>query len=458
MNLESLRIERFVMSLEDSDTFIENEIGLLSDEDYYDGLRVKYPDIFVPKVILNLDIAEKLSTKVVPLCYSENGTIILGTLIDFIADEKLKIITYEAEYDLVQISLKDFINVSERYINKIRPVVNYSAKTLWAIIVSESKRLKSIEVTLESKKDYCQVHNNIMLNKVVSKIKVPKELEIDMYNLLTSSSRAYNPSKVREPIKTSIEIDYKTRARVSIYPSYFGFTITCRLINKEDIALRLEDLNYLDGVAENLRSYFKNRKPGLKLIVGPTLSGKNTLAMSLLDEYLTETNLKCIAIEKPTEGLNAKIIQVNTESEEEYTKSVQALIGHNPDVIFITEINDSTAKEAMKIANFGKPLWSTLHANDTVSALIRLRDLTGESIRDILQVVDTIVYQRLVFKDGKLYPVVQYVNFDNFSRNRINKLTDEELLPYVRLKSTKLNDYVNDLIDKGIIDKREDFI
>ena len=112
----------------------------------------------------------------------------------------------------------------------------------------------------------------------------------------------------------------------------------------------------------------------------------------------------------------------------------------------------------MKIANFGKPLWSTLHANDTVSALIRLRDLTGESIRNILQVVDTIVYQRLVFKDGKLYPVVQYVNFDNFSRNRINKLTDEELLPYVRLKSTKLNDYVNDLIDKGIIEKREDFI
>ncbi|WP_407425851.1 GspE/PulE family protein, partial [Treponema sp.] len=140
--------------------------------------------------------------------------------------------------------------------------------------------------------------------------------------------------------------------------------------------------------------------PGVSIIItGPTGSGKTTTLHALLGEMDAE-RLKIITIEDPVEKLLPHIdqIQVNEAIGLTFESVLSKLLRQDPDVIMVGEIRDSaTAPLAVRAALTGHLIFSTLHTNDSVSAISRLRNMGVEPYL-ISSVLRFSLAQRLVRK------------------------------------------------------------
>ena len=134
-----------------------------------------------------------------------------------------------------------------------------------------------------------------------------------------------------------------------------------------------------------LEKNFLSKETGLRLIVGATMSGKNTTALSLLKEVADKNKYKIISVEMPVEQELAGVEQINTEKIEEYEENIKSLIHQNPDFVYITEIRDVTGLSTIQITNTGKRVLSTLHANSVEDTISRLVDITKLSTDRIIQ-------------------------------------------------------------------------
>ena len=79
-----------------------------------------------------------------------------------------------------------------------------------------------------------------------------------------------------------------------------------------------------------------NRELGLRLVVGPTMSGKNTTALACLKELTEDDKYKVVSIEMPVEQELEGVEQINCEDEEEYDANINSLLRQNPDFVYIT--------------------------------------------------------------------------------------------------------------------------
>ena len=215
----------------------------------------------------------------------------------------------------------------------------------------------------------------IMSNLKIDEKRVPQDGRIDF-------SR-YNPS---------IKIDL----RVSTVPTIYGEDLVMRILDKTSVILNLDKLGFTE---ENLNLYREAiKKPyGMILHTGPTGSGKTTTLYSALKEIDTPDK-KIITVEDPVEyTLGGTIVQTSVNIDAGYTfaKALKAFLRHDPDVILVGEIRDfETAKIAVEASLTGHLVFSTLHTNDSVSTITRLREMGIESylIGDSLLLV---VAQRL---------------------------------------------------------------
>lgn len=149
---------------------------------------------------------------------------------------------------------------------------------------------------------------------------------------------------------------------------------------------------------------------GIVLIVGETGCGKSTTMYSLLND-LNKISRNIITIEDPIEykmdGINQ--IQVNSKVGLTFEKGLRAMLRQDPDVIMVGEIRDSeTAKIAIRASITGHLVLSTLHTNDTVSSITRLKDM-GVDLYLISASLVGVIAQRLVKK------VCPYCNGENNS-------------------------------------------
>lgn len=459
MNYQSLALDRFLIDVLDSDLFIRYDIGQITKEEYLDELKKRDPDIRDVGFIVKLDVETR--PRVVPLCYDASGIILVGTLREWYEEEELHTINYKFPCKLIKVPISTFTQASEKYRDKIKILSNYSAKVVFELVTQDAIDKGAIEITFESREKHMVALYNIKLQHVLSPIAIPHSVAKDLYIFLTATTGTYNAGDVRYPIRTGIDINNDWRGRIELNSSLYGYLVTIRLINKRAAHVPIENLSYLNKAKNDIKELFMNKKPGLKLIAGPTLSGKNTAMMAVLSEFVKGTGYKCVSVENPIEQVNKDIIQLDTETEEEYAKACESLIRHNPDIVYATEINGRTALEIMKITNTGKAVFSTLHANGTVEVITRLQDLTGMPLKRICYLVDTIVYQRLVKGPKGLIPLVAYMHLDRVAHRKISMLEDDDqVLAYLHLKSTKFNHYVLEAERAGLIteDQRKDLI
>ena len=454
MNLDILTRDRFPIVYSGCKDFVEYEIGLISVEEYYS----RFPNCYRPGKILNLNKSIEVSDRVVMLRFNAVGEHILGTLTEWYEEEKNKVMLLPYKADLKIITIKDYIEASSYTPTAKKIDMDYAPKIYLDVIMEEVLRVKSLDLTLVAEAKNYGVYNNVLLKQIRSNITIPHSIGNDIIDLITASSKTYVQGDNFKSIKTYYDINDYTRARIEISSNIYGYVLTGRIIDLTQSTKSIDKLNYMDKAKEDIKKYLKNKHPGLKIIAGPTLSGKNTSIMSILSEYLEETKLKCISVEEPVEQINKNIIQINTETSEQYEKAVSSLIRHNPDIVYLTEINDATAREILKVANTGKTVFATIHANSPVDVVTRLQDLTGLSVRRIVMLLDTVIFQRLIrSQDGEqLYPIANYFNLDTAAKNRIAKLKDDrEIINYLQLKTTSLLEYVNQLVEKDIITEEQ---
>ncbi len=184
--------------------------------------------------------------------------------------------------------------------------------------------------------------------------------------------------------------------RVSIIPSSFGERLVLRLLNKSGSLLRLTEI----GLSSERLALLENlvRSPnGIILVTGPTGSGKTTTLYAILSSINTP-DINIITIEDPIEyqikGISQ--MQVNPKINLTFARGLRSIVRQDPDVILIGEIRDrETAEIAVHSALTGHLVFSTLHTNDSASAITRLVDIGIEPFL-ISSSVIAVAAQRLV--------------------------------------------------------------
>lgn len=184
--------------------------------------------------------------------------------------------------------------------------------------------------------------------------------------------------------------------RVSTLPCRTGEKAVLRLLEQHDRPLTVETLGMLAGQQADFYRAISSPQ-GLILVTGPTGSGKTITLYSALGELNSpEINLCSVEdpIEIPLPGLNQT--QVNLKAGLNFQNVLRALLRQDPDVVMVGEIRDGeTAEIAIKAAQTGHLVLSTLHTNSTVETITRLEQM-GIARWMLASALEIIIAQRLV--------------------------------------------------------------
>ena len=184
--------------------------------------------------------------------------------------------------------------------------------------------------------------------------------------------------------------------RVSTLPTHFGEKTVIRLLKHDKTLLDLRNL----GIPESEMMKFTEliQKPqGMIFVTGPTGSGKSSTLFACLNQ-IKHKAINITTIENPIEykldGVNQ--VQINEKAGVTFAAALRSILRQDPDVILVGEIRDKeTAQIAVQASQTGHLVLSTLHTNDAISAITRLRDLDIPGFL-ISSSILAIIAQRLV--------------------------------------------------------------
>ncbi len=184
--------------------------------------------------------------------------------------------------------------------------------------------------------------------------------------------------------------------RVSTLPSRAGERVVLRILDKENAGIGLDVL----GMPENVHQLFSgalNEPNGIVLVTGPTGSGKTTSLYAGLRQ-LNDGTRNILTVEDPVEYAVDGVgqTQVNPKVGLTFASGLRAILRQDPDVVMVGEIRDSeTAEIAVQASLTGHLVLSTVHTNDAVGAITRLRDMKIEPFL-LASTLRAVIAQRLV--------------------------------------------------------------
>ena len=227
---------------------------------------------------------------------------------------------------------------------------------------------------------------------------VPKDIQSSVISRIKIMS-AMDIAERRVPQDGRFNVQMKEKAvdlRVSTLPTAFGEKIVLRLLDKSGGYVSREAIGLTGSDLARYEEMLKIRN-GMVLIVGPTGSGKSTTMYGMINELNTkEVNL--VTLEDPVEynieGINQ--VQINEKIGMTFANGLRAILRQDPDIIAVGEIRDGeTADIAMRSAITGHVVLSTIHTNDAVGSIDRLRDI-GCQPYIIASALRGVISQRLV--------------------------------------------------------------
>ena len=219
---------------------------------------------------------------------------------------------------------------------------------------------------------------------IVSRIKVMARLDIAEKRL---------PQDGRTDVKIGERL---VDVRVSCLPTAFGERVVLRLLEKSGKLLSMEEIGLTAWALAEMKRLL-NLSHGIILVTGPTGSGKTTTLYAALS-YINSPDKNILTIEDPIEyqldGIGQ--MQVNPKINLTFASGLRSMVRQDPDVILVGEIRDrETAEIAIHAALTGHLVFSTLHTNDSASAVTRLTDMGIEPFL-VSTAVRAIIAQRLV--------------------------------------------------------------
>jgi type IV pilus assembly protein PilB len=224
-------------------------------------------------------------------------------------------------------------------------------------------------------------------SEIISRIKVLSSLRTDEHQTAQDGR-----------FRTQIEKVGPVDIRVSIAPTYHGENAVLRLLADKAEDFTLEALGFSEEDRKKIMKAVK--KPhGMILCTGPTGSGKTTTLYTILKSLNTK-EVSIVTVEDPIEYAIEGIeqIQVNPRSGLTFANGLRSILRQDPDIIMVGEIRDmETASISVNTALTGHLLLSTIHTNDSATALPRLLDMKVEPFL-VASTANVSIGQRLVRK------------------------------------------------------------
>lgn len=282
------------------------------------------------------------------------------------------------------------------------------------IHIEPYKEYSIIRIRIDGKLIHFLKYKKEKHSQIITKVKILAKMDISEKRLPQDGSINLN---------RYLNIDF----RVSSLNTVNGEKIEIRILSFEEYSLNSNLLGFSESSKNKLSEIIKS-KSGMIIFSGPTGSGKSTSLYSLLNK-LNSKDINIVTVEDPVEyhidGINQ--IEVNESIGLGFDTILKSILRQDPDIVMIGEIRDTnTAKMAIRASITGHLVLTTLHTNDALSSIIRLKDL---GIEDYLlsSTISAVCSQRLVrklcdckektsFKENELRIVSQF-------RKDINKDT-----------------------------------
>ncbi len=223
-----------------------------------------------------------------------------------------------------------------------------------------------------------------LAGKIAARLKVMSQMDI-------SERRAPQDGRIKLKLSKTKAIDF----RVSSLPTLFGEKLVLRILDPSSAMLGIDALGYEPDQKELFLEAL-DKPQGMLLITGPTGSGKTVSLYTGLNILNTpETNISTAEdpVEINLEGINQ--VNVNPKVGLTFASALKAFLRQDPDIVMVGEIRDlETAEIAIKAAQTGHMVLSTLHTNSAPETLTRLRNM-GVASFNIATSVNLVIAQRL---------------------------------------------------------------
>ncbi|MCW2294349.1 type IV pilus assembly protein PilB [Pseudomonas sp. BIGb0408] len=223
--------------------------------------------------------------------------------------------------------------------------------------------------------------------RIAARLKVMAGLDI-------SERRKPQDGRIKMKISKSKAIDF----RVNTLPTLWGEKVVMRILDPSSAQMGIDALGY-EETQKDLYMAALKQPQGMILVTGPTGSGKTVSLYTGLN-ILNTADVNISTAEDPVEinleGINQ--VNVNPKQGMDFTQALRAFLRQDPDIIMVGEIRDlDTASIAIKAAQTGHMVMSTLHTNSAAETLTRLRNMGVPSF-NIATSVNLIIAQRLARK------------------------------------------------------------
>ncbi|HEY9671530.1 MAG TPA: GspE/PulE family protein [Waterburya sp.] len=219
-----------------------------------------------------------------------------------------------------------------------------------------------------------------------------------MCNMDISESRRPQDGRIGENYASGDETELGLDMRVSTLPCVGGEKAVIRLLPRRNPFSGLQDLGFSPHKLELYKSWLQQPQ-GMIILTGPTGSGKTSTLYNSLQAVATD-NVNVVTVEDPVEYVLPRITQtqVHEAAGMTFAAGLRAILRQDPDIIMVGEIRDGeTAETAIRAALTGHLVLTTLHTNDAVSAIPRLKDI-GPDPGLVSDALLGVVAQRLVRK------------------------------------------------------------
>jgi type IV pilus assembly protein PilB len=245
------------------------------------------------------------------------------------------------------------------------------------LILSDAARARASDVHIEPQETSVLVRQRVdgLLHEVLT---IPLHLRDQVVSRVKIIS-GMDIAERRKPQDGRSRLRYESKRidlRVSTLPTQFGEKVVIRLLSVDTGALPLDEIGFSPENLTMFRSLL-SRPQGMILVTGPTGSGKTSTLYSALNSIKQATN-NIITLEDPIEyqieGVNQ--VQLNTRAGVTFAAGLRSILRQDPNVILVGEIRDQeTAEVALRAAQTGHLLLSTVHTNDAPATITRLFDL-----------------------------------------------------------------------------------
>ena len=461
INLDAVLKKQKLSGKRIGELLIEDKI--LSEDDILDvlELQLEFPRINFDQVIVDKDavslIPQSLAIKynLIPIGFDKGKiSIVISDPLNIFAIDDVKIATgFDVDINLAS---KEEINnaISKYYSNPfvqkaaeeltkqkvnetldsdreaaVEEIKNAPAVRMVDSIIKNAISDRASDIHIEPFENYVKIRYRID-GQLVEVLRSPKETHASIISRIKILSNLNIAEKrIPQDGRIFMKVDgAEVDLRVSVLPTVNGEKAVIRILDRKNFLISKDKLGIDEDDLKRMNKIIKSPY-GIILVTGPTGSGKSTTLYAILNDFNT-VDRNIITVEDPVEytmdGINQ--VNVNPRAGLSFASGLRAILRQDPDIIMIGEIRDNeTAEIATRAAITGHLVLSTIHTNDSASAVVRLIDMGIEPYL-INTAVAGVIAQRLV---RKICPnCKEEYEASEYEKGLLGVLNDQELTLY----------------------------